>query len=44
LIKPDEVLQAVYQKDPAVALRNLLVNKFGLPVDTVVGPDGRVRL
>lgn len=44
LIKPDEVLQAVYQKDPAVALRNLLVNKFGLPVDTVAGPDGRTRL
>lgn len=43
-IKPDEIWQAIYQKDPAVALRNLLVNKFGVAVDTVTDIDGRTRL
>lgn len=44
IIKPDEIWQAVYSRDPAVALRNLLVSKFGVPIDTVIGVDGRTRL
>lgn len=43
-IKPDEIWQAVYQRDPALALRELLVNKFGVPIDTVVDLEGRTRL
>lgn len=43
-IKPEDILQAVYQRDPAAALRNLLVDKFGNPFDAVIGPDGKRRL
>lgn len=44
ILKPDEIWQAIYQRDPAVALRELLVNKFGVPIDTVVDGDGNTRL
>lgn len=43
-IKPEEIIHAIYERDPAVALRNLMVNRFGLPIDTVTGIDGRTRL
>lgn len=43
-LKPDDIWQAIYQRDPAVALRNLLVSKFGIPIDTVVDLEGRTRL
>lgn len=43
-IKPEDILQAVYQRDPAAALRNLLVDKFGNAYDSVIGIDGKRRL
>jgi hypothetical protein len=43
-LKPDEIIQAVYARDPAVALRTLQVNKFGQAIDTVTGIDGKTRL
>jgi len=33
-IKPDNILQAIYERDPAVAIRALLVDKFGGKYDT----------
>jgi len=44
VLKPDEIIQAVYARDPAVALRTLQVNKFGQAIDTVTGIDGKTRL
>lgn len=38
------VLRAVYEEEPATALRNLLVNKYGAPIDSKVGDDGLNRL
>jgi hypothetical protein len=43
-IKPDDILAGIYARDPAVALRNLLVDKFGTPYDSIVGGDGKTRL
>lgn len=42
---PDkEYERAVYEEEPVVAKRVISVDKLGRPVDTVIGPDGRVRL
>jgi len=38
------VLRAVYQEEPATALRNLLVNKYGAPIDTSLDANGKVRI
>jgi hypothetical protein len=38
------VLRAVYQEEPALALRNLLVNKYGAAIDTSIGVDGKISL
>lgn len=38
------VMRAVYEEEPATALRNVLVNKYGAFLDTVVGVDGLNRL
>lgn len=38
------VLRAVYQEEPATALRNLLVNKYGAPIDTSLDAEGDVVL
>lgn len=38
------VLRAVYEEEPATALRNLLVNRYGAPIDTVTDSHGTNRL
>ncbi len=40
----DPVIRAVYEEEPAVALRNVLVNKFGTHIDTVTDSHGVNRL
>lgn len=40
----DIVLRAVYQEEPAVALRNVLVNQYGAFVDTIIDSHGINRL
>lgn len=42
---PDkEYERAVYEEEPTVAKRVISVDKLGRPIDTVIGPDGKVRL
>lgn len=43
-LQPDEIFNAAYQHDPAVALRNLLVNKFGVPVSVIDDGMGNQRI
>lgn len=38
------VLRAVYEEEPASALRNVLVNKYGAFIDTSVDENGKNRL
>jgi hypothetical protein len=38
------VLRAVYEEEPAVALRNLLVGRYGNPIDTSIDTQGNNRL
>ena len=40
----DIVLRAVYEEEPAVALRNVLVNRYGTFIDTVKDSNGINRL
>jgi hypothetical protein len=43
-IPPDPHYFAVYEGDPVVADRVVNVDKYGRMLDTVIGPDGKVRL
>lgn len=43
-IKPDLIFNAVYERDPAVAFRTLLVDKFGVPFDSKLAEDGTNQL
>lgn len=40
----DIVIRAVYEEEPAVALRNVLVNKYGEHIDTIKDSHGTNRL
>lgn len=44
LLKPDDIIQSVYEQEPADAIRSFMVNAFGQGIDTVIGVDGKVRL
>lgn len=43
-LKPDDIWQAIYDQEPTVALRNVLVDQYGNYYDSVVGVDGLNRL
>jgi len=43
-IRPDDIFQALYNKDPSVALRNLIVDKFGIPIESTIDINGKTRL
>jgi hypothetical protein len=44
LLPPNDIIQAVYEQEPAVAIRTIGVDKFGRSIDTVDNGDGKVRL
>lgn len=41
--KTDDIDRAVYEQEPANAIRVMQVNQFGQAADTVVGADGLIR-
>lgn len=43
-LKPEDIIQAVYDQEPTVALRNVLVDQFGDYYDSVVDTNGIRRL
>lgn len=43
-IKPDDIEQAIYDQEPTVAMRSVLVDQFGLYYDTVIDNTGLRRL
>lgn len=43
-IKPDDIINAVYERDPAVAFRVVNVDKFGTGIDAVTDINGLRRL
>jgi len=43
-VKPDEIINAVYERDPVKAIRTENVDPQGTPIDSVVGPDGKNRM
>lgn len=44
VLKPDDILQAVYDQEPAVALRSVLVDEYGRYFSTVTDTHGNIRL
>jgi len=44
VIKPDDIQNAVYAREPIVGLRQAQVDKYGRYIDSTVGDDGKVRL
>lgn len=43
-LKPDDIWQAVYDQEPAVALRNVLVDEYGRYFSSVTDSNGNIRL
>lgn len=43
-IKPDDIFQAIYDQEPTVAIRSVIVDQFGNYFDSVIGIDGLNRL
>ena len=43
-IKPDDIEQAVYESDPAVAIRNVMVDQYGNFIDSSIDANGKTRL
>lgn len=43
-LKPDDITQALYDQEPTVAMRSVLVDQLGRYYDSVLGSDGKRRL
>lgn len=44
VLKPEDILQALYDQEPTVGLRSVLIDQFGDYFDSIVGIDGVRRL
>lgn len=43
-IRPDDIWQAVYRQEPGTTLGVEIDDKWGNPIDSVIGADGKTRL